>query len=375
MVTPSTYYAPAKKASARKLSQEVDIFRNPPQFLSSILNGVPDLIAILNKQRQVVYANKGWEQYLLPEIKQVVGLRPGESLNCVHAGEMEAGCGTSESCRQCGATQAILASQKGNVALLECRLARQNGEALDLRIWTSPIVVNGDPFTIFTATDISHEKRRLALERIFFHDLLNTATGLLGWSDLLQRARPEELSEFQSMIHHLTKQMIDTIQNQKILTAAENNELQVKSEVIYIFNLLQGLSRSYKNLDAYKNRNIIINVQDESEIIISDPILLRRVVENMLKNALEASQPGETITLGSTNNDKRIKIWVHNPNHIPREVQLQVFQRSFSTKAGDRGLGTYSMKLLGERYLKGKVTFTSSESGGTTFFIQCPQKL
>jgi signal transduction histidine kinase len=54
---------------------------------------------------------------------------------------------------------------------------------------------------------------------------------------------------------------------------------------------------------------------------------------------------------------------------MPREVQLQLFKRSFTTKGTGRGLGTYSMKLLTERYLKGRIAFTSSETDGTTFTV------
>ncbi len=57
---------------------------------------------------------------------------------------------------------------------------------------------------------------------------------------------------------------------------------------------------------------------------------------------------------------------------MPREVQLQIFQRSFSTKGLGRGLGTYSVRLLTERYLKGSVSFTSSAEFGTTFRVRCP---
>ena len=59
----------------------------------------------------------------------------------------------------------------------------------------------------------------------------------------------------------------------------------------------------------------------------------------------------------------------------PREVQLQVFQRSFSTKGENRGLGTYSIRLLTERYLKGQVSFTSSPETGTIFTAAYPLTL
>jgi sensor histidine kinase regulating citrate/malate metabolism len=65
-----------------------------------------------------------------------------------------------------------------------------------------------------------------------------------------------------------------------------------------------------------------------------------------------------------------VKFSVHNSKYIEPEVQNQLFKRSFSTKGVGRGFGTYSMKLFGEKYLKGKVWFESSPENGTTFFIE-----
>ena len=67
-------------------------------------------------------------------------------------------------------------------------------------------------------------------------------------------------------------------------------------------------------------------------------------------------------------------ICVNNSAVVPQDVQLQVFQRSFSTKgAAGRGIGTYSMKLFGERYLGGEVGFVSRELEGTTFRLRLPK--
>ena len=57
---------------------------------------------------------------------------------------------------------------------------------------------------------------------------------------------------------------------------------------------------------------------------------------------------------------------------MPKRVQLQIFQRSFSTKGNGRGLGTYSMKLFTEKYLQGRVSFESTEEEGTTFMAMMP---
>jgi sensor histidine kinase regulating citrate/malate metabolism len=90
---------------------------------------------------------------------------------------------------------------------------------------------------------------------------------------------------------------------------------------------------------------------------------------------VESSGDLATITLGFSYLDDGCVFEVCNPDVIPREIQLQLFQRSFSTKGAGRGLGTYSMKLLGEKYLKGTVGFESTEENGTKFFIKLPARL
>ena len=81
------------------------------------------------------------------------------------------------------------------------------------------------------------------------------------------------------------------------------------------------------------------------------------------------------MTAGCAGEGDDVRFWVHNPMFMPPSVRLQIFKRSFSTKGSGRGLGSYSVKILTECYLKGKVGFTSSKEGGTTFFVILPKHL
>ena len=94
----------------------------------------------------------------------------------------------------------------------------------------------------------------------------------------------------------------------------------------------------------------------------------------LIKNALEASSRGEVITVGCEDDAETVRFWVRNPRPMPRDVQLQVFQRSFSTKGRNRGIGTYGMKLLTERYLGGRVGFSSDPHAGTRFWAAYPKR-
>jgi len=95
----------------------------------------------------------------------------------------------------------------------------------------------------------------------------------------------------------------------------------------------------------------------------------------MVTNAFEAGVPGDEVRMGveATADEVTFRVW--NRQRIPEKVCLRVFQKYFSTKAeGGRGLGTYAMKLLGETFLKGCVSFSTSAAAGTTFRICLPRR-
>ena len=249
-----------------------------------------------------------------------------------------------------------------------------DGEGLDLRVWATPVEIGGEELTVFAVSDIAHEKRRSALERVFFHDVLNTAGGLRGYVELLGETEPDEVAEVVGIVRGLTEKLIEEINAQKALAAAEGNDLVTQPAPINAAEFLREIAQSYSNHEAATDRGL--EVKSGPDIVFaSDRNLLGRVVGNMVKNALEASEANQTVTLGSELWGEGVEFWVHNPTDMPREVQLQIFQRSFSTKGPGRGLGTYSMKLLSERYLKGRVSFTSSPEDGTTFRVRCPLAL
>ncbi len=371
----STMFAPPERAADSEIDGLSRHIRANP-LVPTMLDSVPIGVVALNRNRQIVFANRSMLAAAgLKDQAPVLGLRPGEALQCVHAGAGAAGCGTSEFCRTCGAVKAILASQEGRPDVQECRLTRNpRGEALDLRVSATPFDLGGVPLTIFAMSDISEEKRRRALERIFFHDILNTAGGIKGFSELLKDAGVEKASQYKDVIFSLARMIVDEINSQRTLLNAENNELTITPGAVRSLQLLSEVVELYRHHESAAGRNILIDPKAEDAVLETDRALLQRVLGNMIKNALEACKPGDNVTAGCEASGGRIDFLVHNPGEMPREVQLQIFQRSFSTKGVGRGLGTYSIKLLTERYLNGTASFTTGP-GGTTFKVSYPQAL
>jgi signal transduction histidine kinase len=125
---------------------------------------------------------------------------------------------------------------------------------------------------------------------------------------------------------------------------------------------------------ATRNRTIQTIGPGEDITIETDALLVSRVLGNMLINALEATPEGDFVKLTTITEPRHVVWHVWNESRIDGHIQKRIFQRHFSTKAQvGRGLGTYSMKLLGERYLRGEVTFTSDPGRGTTFTFRLPR--
>ena len=344
------------------------------QLLDNFISSLFDIVFVLNKQHQILLANQNLARSLgMNNPTQLLGFTPGEVLQCVHAPAFGGCCGVSEFCRACGALKAILASEGGVVSSEECRITRENQlEPLDLRVYATPLQLNGDRFTVFAISDISHEKLRRALERMFFHDILNTVGGLYGFVELLQQSDPSTLQEFKSPLLQLSRDLLEEIKSQRDLLAAENNELSVEPATLNPRSILRDIVDLYRNHEVAHLRSLEIHENAVDCGVLTDSALVRRVISNMAKNALEATGENETVTLGCDLKKDGIEFWVHNPRLIPADIQARIFNRSFSTKGANRGLGTYSMKLIGERYLGGKVSFKSSGDDGTTFRFWLP---
>lgn len=373
----STGFAPAERAPLEELRRQIDFFSRQ-HFTRHLLDALPGILSVLNHHRQIVYANQALLELIgAREEDLLFGLRFGEALNCIRV-PAEGGCGTDGTCSTCGAVLATLASLSNQRAIRECRVTRcldGQMQALDLSICATPLEFREEHFTIFALTDVSHEKRRSTLERIFFHDVLNVAGSIKGFAELLRDHETFGKEEIFVLIHEAAERIIEEIEAQRMLVLAENDELQAASEIIGSRLLLGQVADLYRPHEAARGRNLKVDPAAEDLLFVSDRVLLARVLGNMVKNGLEASGKGDTVRLGCRKAGQSVEFWVHNPSAIPREVQWQIFQRSYSTKGRGRGLGTYSMKLLAERYLQGEVSFASAEEEGTIFRVKIPLQL
>jgi signal transduction histidine kinase len=372
-----TEFAPGARAPMEIVTAQYQTFVGT--HCKAFFDALPTMILALNLQRQMIFANLAAVAFFgHDDVCEVLGLRPGEAMGCVNAQDAPAGCGTSRHCRRCGMIQAILAAVDGAVGEHDCSLLRRDNsvlEGMDLHAHASPLTIEGQKFVIFAITDISNETRRRSMERIFFHDVLNLAGGINGLVEVLSETRAEDMDNELSVLHSATRTLVDEILAQRELVAAESNDLTPNYALISPRAILEQLQGLYSRTPVAQGQVIALECNCGQLRIETDERLTQRVVGNMLKNALEAGRPGDTVVLACSEDGDHIRLTVNNQAEMPEDVQENIFRRRFSTKGPSRGMGTYSMLLLSERYLGGEVSFISSGDGGTTFTLRLPKRL
>ena len=140
-----------------------------------------------------------------------------------------------------------------------------------------------------------------------------------------------------------------------------------------VLEVLERVRAICVGLPAARGRTLVIG-ESVGARVVTDPTILKRILVNLAKNALEAIGVGATVTIWAERAGEEVMFAVRNPGTLPEEVRHQLFHRSFSTKGDGRGIGTYSVKLLGERYLRGRVEFRSGDAEGTVFMIWIGEK-
>lgn len=374
---PSTYFASAARASREHLGAAAAAAERDGT-VSALLSAIEGLAVMLNSARQIVAANDGFlEAARRGSLDGLLGARPGEAMGCVHATEGPGGCGTSFACADCGAVAAVLASiALEGPAERECLITAHSPdglESLEFRVRATPLKVGDHDLTVVVLQDVSSQKRREALEAVFLHDLMNTINGISGWSTLLPHLDADRARNAAGRITHLCKHLAHEVNEQRALLDAEQGRLAVRSIQTTPSSVLDDVQAVLRGHPLASERDLVVLSSESDEPIETDPTLLVRVLVNMAKNALEATAPGEPVRLSYERRPGAPTFSVWNPGVIEARVQRHLFQRSFSTKGTPgRGLGTYSMKLLGERYLDGHVDFESTGAGGTWFRIALP---
>ncbi len=216
-------------------------------------------------------------------------------------------------------------------------------------------------------------------------------------SSLLRRVSHEVnspltiISNYAEVLNHLL-----TDNDNRKLTGSIKNEVQRIDDIInyylnqqeipgfpeYSINLNQLVQDTVAALDdvEFKPRQIIIrfDLQNKLAKVATNPVLVKQILINLLKNAAEAVSEGGLIQLVtrdgySADSGRHVEIIVEdNGPGIASSLQEKLFQPVVSTKGtGHAGVGLSIVKGMVDD-LGGRISCHSSAESGTSFHLQIP---
>jgi signal transduction histidine kinase len=221
-----------------------------------------------------------------------------------------------------------------------------------------------------------HQARRAEQQQVWVgmaketaHQLGTPISGLVAWVENLRAMEPD--NENVQLVMHEFSRDVEHLQ----LVADRFSKIGAEPK-LDPHDLREVLRRNLDYIRPRASRHMVFVFEEPAEPIEAElnPLLFEWVVENLLKNALDAMGPEGTVRLALFREGKNICLEVSDTGKgIPRGKFGAVFRPGYTTKKRGWGLGLSLARRIVEEYHRGKIFVKESTPGkGTTFRIQLP---
>ena len=215
------------------------------------------------------------------------------------------------------------------------------------------------------------------------HELRTPVAILRGEAEvaLSQQARSlEEYRESLQVLHQEAERLTHIVEDLFTLTRADAGQYPLQPRDFYLDELVSECVHSARTLALA--RKICLNFEEASESPIhADESLLRRMILNLLDNAIKYTPEGGRVTVTCRRTGKEYALSITDTGGgIPAELQPRIFERFFradkarsrtENDGGGAGLGLSISRWIAEAH-DGRLELVRSDSAGSTFTAYLP---
>src|SRR6266853_1785384 len=215
------------------------------------------------------------------------------------------------------------------------------------------------------------------------HELRTPVAILRGEAEvaLSQPARSlEEYRESLGVLHHEAERLTHIVEDLFTLTRADAGQYPLQPRDFYLEELVAECVHSARTLALAKRISLTFEEASESPIH-ADESLLRRMILNLLDNAIKYTPEGGRVTVTCRRfGDEYVLSISDTGGGIPADLQPRIFERFFradkarsreENDGGGAGLGLSISRWIAEAH-HGRLELTQSDSAGSTFTAYLP---
>ncbi|MBU1247419.1 MAG: PAS domain-containing sensor histidine kinase [Proteobacteria bacterium] len=223
------------------------------------------------------------------------------------------------------------------------------------------------------------ESRQEEVEHILRHDLKSPLMGIIGIPRVLQNEEgvPDHVKRLLGILERSGQDLYNLVESSLAMARLERGE-PIRSNLPV--NLVEAVRDVYANL-AEEARSwdvqLVCTVHGKEvgpQSMLEcrgEALLVRSMLANLIKNGLEASSKGDTVSV-DLRRGQEVTIVIHNTGLVPEPVRATLFEKYTSAgKNFGTGLGTFSARLIARAH-GGDITFTSAPGEGTSFTVHLP---
>lgn len=137
-------------------------------------------------------------------------------------------------------------------------------------------------------------------------------------------------------------------------------------------NIVEVVQQTINYLKVRISKNVSMELKSDANNLLAklNPSLFSWVLENIIKNAVDAMKGEGQITISITDQSQYVYIDIADTGTgIPRAKHKTIFEPGYTTKQRGWGLGLSLVKRIVENYHAGKIFVKQSDAMGTTFRI------
>ncbi|KKP82166.1 MAG: Multi-sensor signal transduction histidine kinase [Candidatus Moranbacteria bacterium GW2011_GWF2_35_54] len=234
--------------------------------------------------------------------------------------------------------------------------------------------------------DIAHEyeidKAKTEFVSLASHQLRTPLSSINWYAEMLLAGDAGKVNANQKSylkeIYYGNQRMIELVNSLLNVSRLEMGTFLVEPKQTDILKMADEVIKELTPRSLEKEIKIKNNYDKTLPEINVDPKLMRIIFQNLLSNSIKYTQPKGKIELKIGYDEKNLNIEVtDNGMGIPESQKANIFSKFFradnvrQTDAEGTGLGLYLLKSIID-HSEGKISFTSTEGQGTTFFISIP---
>jgi len=275
----------------------------------------------------------------------------------------------------------------GSIISERIQYKNKAGHLVPCAMTISPIMVKNQPVgCIEIFRDITNEfeidKMKSDFISLASHQLRTPLSAIKTYSHMLIDGFMGPLTKPQiralKTIVSGTNRMNETISTLLNITRIESGSIAITKKTIILQDLIEEVIIENRLTSSDKNITINLIPPTKSIKLISDPVILKEIIANLISNGIKYTRIGGKVTISMKTKAHQVIITIKdNGLGIPENSKDSVFTKFFRgenvvrQETSGTGLGLYMVKgLINE--LNGEVWFDSVENKGSSFYVALP---